>query len=217
MENLPKDAIIKIALGLEMEYLLNYCLTHSRFNKLVCDNDNYWLLRLAQDHPEATNFYIYETPYKELYFYFDNNLDYDFTLSLDPDPGSQMPPLQKDTDIHISLSKYIPLADVKWILFETTKRFASKLTELGTNISWIIITSDYENSREGRVLNLTMFDVYNIDNVVVEVDLYTPVLHDKNVYNTLSLIDIYEEVLSEYKDSIKNTDKDFLVNRMRNN
>ena len=54
MELLSKDEIIQIALRLEMEHLLNYCLTSRRFNKFVCENDKYWWRRLNQDYPGKT-------------------------------------------------------------------------------------------------------------------------------------------------------------------
>ena len=211
MEQLSKDAIIQIALTLEMEHLLNYCLTSKRFNRLICDNDEYWLLRLAQDHPNASNFYIYNTPYKQLYLSFIDNLDYQYVFNIginyDPDPGNQIAHQFGQSAISVDLSKYIPIADVKSILFETSNRFIRQLKE---NITWYMITLDSEDIWSKEVLSPESFDI-TVTGYELVVDAYVRTLPNMNIFNSIELDTIYEEVLTEYIESISQTDKAHLV------
>ena len=47
--SLPRDIIIEIGLHLDLSSLLNICRTNHKLNLLLCNNENYWMLRYKQD------------------------------------------------------------------------------------------------------------------------------------------------------------------------
>jgi hypothetical protein len=49
-EGLDRDLIIKIALTLDLDNILSYCLVSKKFNKLVCENKKFWVSKLYQDY-----------------------------------------------------------------------------------------------------------------------------------------------------------------------
>lgn len=52
MNSLPDDVIIYIALIMDTQEVLQLCNTHSKFNKIICNNQKYWLNKLLNDFPE---------------------------------------------------------------------------------------------------------------------------------------------------------------------
>jgi len=49
-EKLPTDVIIHMALDLSLPDLISLCQTSKRFNRIVCDNNIYWLNRLIKEY-----------------------------------------------------------------------------------------------------------------------------------------------------------------------
>ena len=45
-----KDVIVKIALMLDLPELLSLCRSSTKFNKVVCQNKNFWISKLYQDY-----------------------------------------------------------------------------------------------------------------------------------------------------------------------
>ena len=71
LSSLHKDPTLLIALELSPKDLLNLCKSSKRFNDLICNNDNFWRMKLVRDF-NFTNFTKVEnlTPkqiYKQLY------------------------------------------------------------------------------------------------------------------------------------------------------
>lgn len=58
MEQINKDLLIKIALLLDMEDILQLCNSSTKINKLICKNDNFWEQKLLHDY----DIYSYEVP-----------------------------------------------------------------------------------------------------------------------------------------------------------
>ena len=48
ISNLPKDVMQKLALELDYTDILNLCNSSSNFNSNICDNETFWLNKLAQ-------------------------------------------------------------------------------------------------------------------------------------------------------------------------
>lgn len=58
MEKASKDALIKIALLLDLEDILPLCKTSSKFNEMICKNDDFWKQKLLNDY----DIFSYEVP-----------------------------------------------------------------------------------------------------------------------------------------------------------
>ena len=46
---LPRDVVIYMATKLNLPELYNLCLTNSKFNKLICSNEMFWMNKLIND------------------------------------------------------------------------------------------------------------------------------------------------------------------------
>lgn len=46
----PSDVVRVIALGMTLDAIAKTCLTSKRFNELICNNEDFWRLRLQQDY-----------------------------------------------------------------------------------------------------------------------------------------------------------------------
>ena len=47
----PKDLVIQIALDLSLSDLINWCLTSKKFNKIICDNE-FWYLKFVKTYSQ---------------------------------------------------------------------------------------------------------------------------------------------------------------------
>jgi hypothetical protein len=65
-ENLIPDAIIQIALEQDVNYISKMCQLNTRFNNLICNNENFWQLKFIKDfgYPENINIVSWEEAYK---------------------------------------------------------------------------------------------------------------------------------------------------------
>lgn len=68
MENITRDTLILIALNLDIPELLHLCNINSKFNKLLCKNNTFWMNKLHNDYPETIGFNFNTEDYKSLYF-----------------------------------------------------------------------------------------------------------------------------------------------------
>lgn len=50
MEQLPGDVVFSIALMMDLPEILSLCKTSKRFNRIICENRNFWLRRLQRDY-----------------------------------------------------------------------------------------------------------------------------------------------------------------------
>ena len=55
MNSLPDDVIIYTALVMDIPQVLKLCSTSSRFNRIICNNQKYWMNKLLIDFPENFN------------------------------------------------------------------------------------------------------------------------------------------------------------------
>ena len=70
MNTLPDDVIMYMALVMEIPDVLELCNSNSRFNKIICNNQVYWMNKLLNDFPEdfnADNITEYGPDYKTYY------------------------------------------------------------------------------------------------------------------------------------------------------
>ena len=65
--NLPADIIMLLALELDDKTLLDYCRIHSRYNKIICQNDNFWISRIRKYYPSLINAKPLNTGWKDYY------------------------------------------------------------------------------------------------------------------------------------------------------
>ncbi len=49
-EKLDTNVIIKIAMMLDIHEILSWCISSKRFNKIICENRDFWIARLRQDY-----------------------------------------------------------------------------------------------------------------------------------------------------------------------
>jgi alpha-tubulin suppressor-like RCC1 family protein len=66
-EFLPDDVIIQIALHESIRYISDMCRLNTRFNNLICNNNNFWHQKFIQDFgqlPESVNITSWEDAYK---------------------------------------------------------------------------------------------------------------------------------------------------------
>lgn len=79
--NLPEELILDQALQLDLEDINNFCQTDVKFNKLVCNNENFWRARYLQDYGKV------DSVWKNLYLdRHDNEIVNEVALTpLDPD------------------------------------------------------------------------------------------------------------------------------------
>ncbi len=57
MENLPKDIKRKIALELSPKDLIELCLTSKNLYKTVCEDEEFWRIKLFHDYPEVKSYF----------------------------------------------------------------------------------------------------------------------------------------------------------------
>ena len=48
-QNVPNDVITKMALGMDLTDITNLCQTSTRFNKIICKNNYFWINKLKRD------------------------------------------------------------------------------------------------------------------------------------------------------------------------
>lgn len=70
-DKLPNDVIIHMALDMSLDQVYNLCLVKKKFNKLICNNTNFWIQKLLKDFKtdwktKEDNKYNAKTP-KSLY------------------------------------------------------------------------------------------------------------------------------------------------------
>ena len=68
----PKDVIVYIALTMDLPEIWSLCSTNSRFNLVICQNQDFWRNRLKQDY-DVTSVPNNKTP-KEYYEYIHKNM-----------------------------------------------------------------------------------------------------------------------------------------------
>ena len=51
VKDLPKDILVLLALDLDVESVLNLCLSSKKINRKVCENRDFWRSRLKKDFP----------------------------------------------------------------------------------------------------------------------------------------------------------------------
>ena len=56
-ENLPADLQRQISLDLEPYELIRLCSTNKIFNKNICNNDDFWRLKIERDFPILYNYF----------------------------------------------------------------------------------------------------------------------------------------------------------------
>ena len=49
LENLSSDVLRSIAIDMDLETIKNLCLTSKKFNRIICDNRNFWINKLLKD------------------------------------------------------------------------------------------------------------------------------------------------------------------------
>lgn len=54
LNDLPSDVLVLLALDLNIEDVMNFCLANRRVNKYVCENTHFWRRRLEKDFPDVT-------------------------------------------------------------------------------------------------------------------------------------------------------------------
>ena len=62
---LPDERIFDLALFLPLSDITNYCQTSSKFNRIICDNDDFWRMKFIKDH--EFNPIYYTGSWKDLY------------------------------------------------------------------------------------------------------------------------------------------------------
>jgi hypothetical protein len=72
--NLPPDVIVLLALEMNLDTILNYCLVNKKFNSLVCDSQNFWRIKYQKDFPGSKLLPKNMKP-KEFYKYIAKSLD----------------------------------------------------------------------------------------------------------------------------------------------
>lgn len=50
MDRSYRDALVKIALELDLPSIINYCQTNKNINRAVCQNDLFWINKLSKDY-----------------------------------------------------------------------------------------------------------------------------------------------------------------------
>jgi hypothetical protein len=51
LDSLPKDLIVYMAMGMSLDTIWRFCRTSNRLNDLVCDNERFWVDKLANEFP----------------------------------------------------------------------------------------------------------------------------------------------------------------------
>lgn len=102
MDTLTKDALIYFALMLDMDDLLSLCNTSTRYNYLLCGNDNFWKMKLLNEYGifshEVPEGRTHKNYYKELL---------DYVPGTDTDAGHLKSEYQGDK--RLSTPYYLPL------------------------------------------------------------------------------------------------------------
>jgi hypothetical protein len=58
MESIDRNVLIQLALDLDLPDLLALCSSSKRTNQILCDNDNFWRLKLSRDYPYTQGKFI---------------------------------------------------------------------------------------------------------------------------------------------------------------
>jgi hypothetical protein len=65
-DHLPADVIIKFALDMDIREITNLCSVSKRFNKSICDNNDFWVNKLAVDYD--MNYLDFNNPRQRSYY-----------------------------------------------------------------------------------------------------------------------------------------------------
>ena len=64
---MPDEIIYIIGLDLSYKEIINTCSTSRRFNKVVCDNEKFWMLKTQRDYPNQQKIgYSWKQTYLEM-------------------------------------------------------------------------------------------------------------------------------------------------------
>lgn len=69
------EKIIKIALDLNLNDILQYCSQNLKINKLICNNQNFWKEKMYKDYFHILNLSLYGKNYKEIYINLSKNIE----------------------------------------------------------------------------------------------------------------------------------------------
>jgi len=116
-DNVPNDVVVYMALNYDLATITAFCQTSSRFNMLVCQNNNFWLQKLEKDfglnrvdvENHRDNDYLTNPTPRRYYLYIDRsvnnipNADLLYTRAVDlGDLGLVKVALSRGADINIS-------------------------------------------------------------------------------------------------------------------
>ena len=51
LDELPRDPLLVVAMNMDFSTLNNFCKSSEKINEKICNNDNFWRNKLAQDFP----------------------------------------------------------------------------------------------------------------------------------------------------------------------
>lgn len=67
MDKFPKEILIEIALDLDMEHIIKFCKTNKRVNLAICENENFWRMKLIKDYPNHDSLSQIKENYRNKY------------------------------------------------------------------------------------------------------------------------------------------------------
>jgi len=80
MENSDKNVLMLLALELDLDSLMNLCLSKKKFNELICKNNTFWMNRLFKEYPNFKGKFPPTSDYKRIYTSLINKEIYEYNV-----------------------------------------------------------------------------------------------------------------------------------------
>lgn len=175
MKSLSQDTLIYMALNLDLPELLSLCRTSSKINKILCNNEMFWMNKIMKDFPKISkkNYHEYGDSYKEIYKHLITPLKIQFDINISyisyEDNGEFDDEAEKNISIlkNIEFDGTIPIKDVRMIIKNVMDDFFQGVWKFGY---YDIKINDKEVCEDTKVI-YNCFKNINYDTETVSVYL----------------------------------------------
>jgi hypothetical protein len=189
---LSDDTIKYIALMMDIPDVISLCTSSSRFNRLICQNQNYWMNKLVKDFPDI-EFNLFEIQdYKQYYFeYAYNNILIRILVSGYPDVGTKYEYLYGVGDL-----TYHRNLNVKYLIYNIITDLFDRLEYSGSYD--VIINDDDYLCEYVDTLEYHCFNGISNDTQLVSVNFSSDVAINPNIDLTELLSESIRYIMANY-------------------
>ena len=171
--DLPKDAVLQIALELNDTVIFSLCQTNKKFNEYVCENPFFWMNRIRNRFPDI-DFSKYGNDYKKIYKF----LATPIILSVNIEKANE------NAIIPLYIRNF-PGEKIQQIIYEVMKNFFEQMDLFGSFT--ISINGKYGGRYKVDDVKLKDFRQIGFKTTKIEVDFSSKVYNPQDYFYQIGL------------------------------